>query len=172
MKKKFWGIVLAFVVFFACGCVETGCSREGVRARATINETFPLAVGAARISVQVAVTTPEMEKGLMYRTDLADNIGMIFVYKTPEKMRYWMKNVPIPLSIGFFKADGTLSEVRALLPNDARTTASSGADIQFVLEMNEGWYERHGVKPGDRLDRKLLAGALELRGEDSAEYGL
>lgn len=108
----------------------------------------------------------------MYRSELADNVGMIFIYKTPQKMSYWMKNVPIPLSIGFIKADGTLAEIRFMLPNDTRAVFSSGSDIKFALEMNEGWFERHGVKAGAKIDLARLAQALESRGEESAGYGL
>jgi len=173
MKKGYFGVFLLVFALIACGCVGAGCGRETqATARATIAEVFPMTVGDAKISVHVAVSQIEQEKGLMFRTELADNVGMIFAYKEPQKMHYWMKNVPIPLSIGFFKADGTLAEIRAMFPNDTSTISSSGDDIKFVLEMNEGWFARHNVRPGDRLDLALLAKALELRGEEPADYGL
>jgi uncharacterized protein len=172
MKKRLFVILLAGLAILACGCVNSGCSREAPREHVAIGGILPISVGKISIGVQVAVTTMEQEKGLMYRTELADNVVMIFAYKEPQKMRYWMKNVPIPLSIGFFKTDGTLAEIRAMQPNDVSETVSSGSDIRYVLEMNEGWYERHGIRPGDRLNLSQLAKALTLRGEEPAKYGL
>jgi uncharacterized protein len=172
MMRTRHGILLTCIALALCGCGSIGCSRENAPIHATISDVFPLSIGGVEIKVQVAITEPEQEKGLMYRSELADNVGMIFIYKTPQKMSYWMKNVPIPLSIGFIKADGTLAEIRFMLPNDTRAVFSSGSDIKFALEMNEGWFERHGVKAGAKIDLARLAQALESRGEESAGYGL
>ena len=168
-------LLLPFLLsaLFFTGCQEQGCSGpERASVAAPLSQHFEMTLGDRPVLLQVAVTLPEQEKGLMYRKSLAENEGMIFVYKTPQKMRYWMNHVPIPLSIGFFRSDGTLSEVRRMLANDTRTTESAADDIRFVVEMRDHWYAENGVKPGDKLDLAKLASALRQRGEEPADYGL
>jgi uncharacterized membrane protein (UPF0127 family) len=162
----------SLAILFLGALILGGCAQREKHACATVRDYEPLAIGNVPIRVQVAITEPEQEKGLMYRTSLADGDGMIFVYKTPMKMDYWMNHVPIKLSIGFILPDGTLDEVRPMLPNDTRNIESANSNIQDVLEMNERWYERHGVKPGAKLDMAQLAKALKARGEETAAYGL
>ncbi|HNX04793.1 MAG TPA: DUF192 domain-containing protein [Opitutales bacterium] len=171
--KRFISVLILSALTLG-GCIQPGCSANGEPAavRATIAQRFPMTLGGVPISIQIAISGPEQEKGLMYRTELADGEGMLFVYKSPQRMNFWMNHVPIPLAIGFIDPDGTLNEIRHMLPNDTRTTTSSGTNLQFCLEMDDGWYERHGVRPGAKLDLTLLAAALKARGEDSADYGL
>lgn len=154
-----------------CAVAVFGCARTE-KTHATIADRLPLVLGDANINVQVAVTQGEQVKGLMYRKQLPDGDGMIFVYKKPQEMAFWMNHVPIPISIGFIKADGTLDEVRLMLPNDIRSTVSSSKEIQYVLEMNKGWFERHNVRAGAKLDMELLEKALKARGEEPVKYGI
>jgi uncharacterized membrane protein (UPF0127 family) len=155
-----------------CGFVLSACSGEMQKTAATIQDYLPLAIDGKAVRAQVAVTEPEQEKGLMFREDLPDGDGMLFVYKTPQKMHFWMNHVPIPLTIGFFRPDGTLDEVRTMLPNDTRDIASSSDFIQYCLEMNDGWYARSDIKSGAKLDMGLVKKALEARGEETGKYGL
>jgi len=164
-------------LLFACILLTTAaalsaCSREPQTATATIKDYQTLEIDGKRVRAQIAVTNPEQEKGLMYCRSLAEGYGMLFAYKSPQKMSYWMNHVPIPLTIGFFKADGTLDEVRNMLPNDKRDIVSSNDRIQYCLEMNENWYARNQIRPGMKLDMELVKKAIEARGEDSTRYGL
>ena len=79
---------------------------------------------------------------------------------------------PTPLDIGFFRSDGMLAEIYALHPFDEKTVSSRGSELRFALEMNQGWYQANGVKPGAQLDLKALAAALKARGFTPAKYGL
>jgi hypothetical protein len=87
-------------------------------------------------------------------------------------MSFWMNNVPIRLSVGFFDSEGVLKEIHHMLPRNTRTVASSGDQIQYALEMDDGWFERHGVRPGARMDMAMLAAALKARGESPKAYGI
>ena len=163
-------VLLASVAALA---LLSACSHDGSkRTGATFNDTLPLSIGDVPIRAQVAVTGPEQEKGLMYRQTLSDGEGMLFVFKQPQRMAFWMNHVPILLTVGFIGPDGTLQEVRTMLPNDTRSIESPGTKTQFALEMNENWFARHKVKPGAKLDRELLSKALRARGEDPEAYGL
>jgi uncharacterized membrane protein (UPF0127 family) len=157
------------------------CARERAPAAASggtaadaksVLEFFPIKVGDRTVRMQLAVRSDEMQRGLMGRRDLGRDDGMIFIYDRPQQMTFWMRNTPTPLDIGFFRSDGTLAEVYALHPFDEKTVASRGRELRFALEMNQGWYQANGVKPGAQLDLKALAAALKARGFTPAKYGL
>ncbi len=122
--------------------------------------------------LQLAVTTPEMERGLMERTQLGPDDGMLFVYPRPQAMAFWMHDTPTPLDLGFFGAEGILREVYPLYPFDERTVASRSTALQFALEMNQGWFAAHGVRPGAALDLAAVRAALAARGFAPAAFGL
>jgi uncharacterized membrane protein (UPF0127 family) len=83
-----------------------------------------------------------------------------------------MRNTLIPLDIGFFDAKGVLREVRAMNPLDESPVTSFASDIQFAVEMNQGWYRANGVKPGAKLDMEALRAALVARGFDPRATGV
>ena len=75
-----------------------------------------------------------------------------------------MRNTPTALDIGFFTSDGALREVYPLFPFDERPVPSRSEEIQFALEMKQGWFEFADIKPGDKLDLNTLKQALKARG--------
>ena len=152
----------------------SACDYDGVNSRTPLPlETwFPLKVGEKEIQSQIAIRAGEKERGLMFRETLQEDAGMLFVYKAPERMTYYMKNTPIPLDIGFFDGSGTLQEVHRMMPYDLNRTISNSDQIQFALEMNQGWFSRNQLYPGTKLDLVLVAEAISGRGEDPAGYGL
>jgi uncharacterized membrane protein (UPF0127 family) len=128
-----------------------------------VADYFPIKVGDKTVRMQLAVLPEEQERGLMERTDLAPDAGMIFIYRSTQRMTFWMHNTPTPLDIGYFTADGTLVEIYPMLPFDERTVASRGRDMKYALEMNLNWYRDNGVKPGAKIDLKALAAAVRAR---------
>ena len=168
-------------IAIALGTAMTACAKNkgdgagntpGATAPKTVADFFPIKVGDKTVRMQLAVHSAEMQKGLMGRRDLGPDDGMIFVYDKPQQMSFWMRNTPTPLDIGFFNRDGTLEEVYPLHPFDETTVSSRSRQLQYALEMNQGWYHRNGVKPGARLDLKALAAALKARGLDPRKFGL
>lgn len=122
--------------------------------------------------MQLAVRPSEMQRGLMERRDLGRDDGMIFVYDKPQRLSFWMHNTPTPLDIGFITAEGVLEEVRQMHPFDETAVPSRSTQVQFALEMNQGWFAAAGVKPGAKIDLKALGAALRARGFDPARLGL
>lgn len=164
-----WGwLILASLLLAGCGRGEPAAAA----APKTVFDHFDVKVGDRVVSMQLAVLEPEMERGLMERRDLGENEGMLFVYLRPQRMSFWMHNTPTPLDIGFFTRAGELAEVYAMQPFDETTVASRGTDLQFALEMNQGWYSAHGVRPGARIDLKALAAALRARDFDPRKFGI
>ena len=110
-----------------------------------------------------------MKKGLMHRTTLGENRGMLFFYGPPKQMSFWMQNTKISLDIGYFTSDGVLREIYPMYPMDERSVKSRRDDLLMALEMNQGWYAKNGIKPGDKFDLEILKKALLARGVDEVK---
>jgi uncharacterized membrane protein (UPF0127 family) len=101
--------------------------------------------------VEIADNTEARELGLMYRQRLAQNSGMLFVFKQPQHLTFWMKNTEIPLDMIFVRADGTVAGiVENTEPFSERQVGVTG-NSQYVLEVNGGFARRHRIKAGDSL---------------------
>ncbi len=138
----------------------------------TVADVFPIKVGDKVVRMQLAVSEPEQERGLMERRDLGADDGMLFVYAKPQQMHFWMHDTPTPLDIGFFDANGILVEFYPMQPFDETTVSSRSADIKYPLEMNQGWFSKNAIKPGAKLDLKAVAKALRERGFEPRNFGL
>jgi len=166
--------VLSILVAFGAAFVLSGCGGDNARPKElkTVGEYFPMKLGDRTVRLQVAVTPLEMQKGLMDRTTLGVDDGMIFVYPRPQELSFWMRNTLIPLDIGYFDPKGVLQEVWQMYPRDERETKSRGHELQFAVEMNQNWYRDHGVKPGAQLDLAALKQALVARGLEPRRLGI
>ena len=133
---------------------------------------FPIGIGAKTVQLQVAALPNETRQGLMHRRDLKPDDGMVFVFPSGEQRGFYMRNTPTPLTIGYFDTDGILREKYDMHPFDETTVSSRSRQIQFCVEMQQGWYERNGVKTGARLDMKALVAAMKARGLDPIEFGM
>jgi uncharacterized protein len=117
-------------------------------------EKLWLVTGAGQetpIDVEMADDPKEKELGLMFRTELADNQGMLFPYGAPQEVSMWMHNTYIPLDMVFIRADGTVHRIeRRAEPLSDRIISSEGP-VSAVLELAGGAAERLGLKPGDHV---------------------
>jgi uncharacterized membrane protein (UPF0127 family) len=87
----------------------------------------------------------------MYRQRLGQDAGMLFVFKQPRHLVFWMKNTEIPLDMIFADADGRVAGIVANAEPFSEQPLSVAGDSQYVLEVNGGFARRHGIKPGDRM---------------------
>jgi hypothetical protein len=108
-------------------------------------------VGKTPLWVEVADTLEKQERGLMFRRSLPENEGMLFVYKEPIEMSFWMRNTLIPLDIVFVGADGVILNIHQARPLDESVLYRSAGAAKYVIETNQGWCARHGIVPGDRV---------------------
>jgi uncharacterized membrane protein (UPF0127 family) len=165
-------LLLASLVFVA-GCdSKQHFSSEPPVATKSIDDRFAIKVGDRTVQMQLAAQSGEMEKGLMYRQSMGTDEGMLFLYRSPQQMNFWMHNTDLPLDIGYFDASGDLKEIYPMYAHDERTVSSHSQSLQFALEMNQGWYKQTGVKPGAHLDLKAVAEGLKSRGLKPADWGL
>jgi hypothetical protein len=109
-----------------------------------------LNAGIHNIVAEVARTPDERSTGLMFRPSLAANEGMLFVFEQPGQQCFWMKNTLIPLSVAFVTDDGAIVNIEHMKPQTLDSHCSTKA-VRYVLEMNEGWFARRGIKPGAKL---------------------
>lgn len=102
-----------------------------------------------RFEVELAITDAEQSKGLMFRTELADDKGMLFPYETPIPLSFWMKNTVISLDIIFINEDGSIANIaRDTVPYSLDSVSSINPAIA-VLELRAGLSKELGIKKGD-----------------------
>ncbi len=112
-----------------------------------------LVQGSRRVVVQVEVAdTPETRRrGLMFRTHLPENHGMLFLFEAPQRLAFWMKNTQIPLSIAFISARWRIVDIQDMdppAPGGQIPVYVSRAEAQYALEVNQGFFARHGITVG------------------------
>jgi uncharacterized membrane protein (UPF0127 family) len=113
----------------------------------------------ARVRMELAITDAEQTLGLMYRTSLRENYGMLFVYKEEEPdLQYWMKNCKMNLSIAFCDAKGVIIKIHQVMkapepgtPDHKLERYESGGPAKYAVELEEKWYEKNKVAVGDRI---------------------
>lgn len=112
--------------------------------------TISLSAGMHLIKAEVALTPEQHQIGLMHRTQMATNEGMLFVFDRPGQQCFWMKNTLIPLQIAFVADDGTVVNLAEMTPKSLDSHCSI-RPVRFVLEMNTGWFTKRGIQAGGRL---------------------
>ena len=100
---------------------------------------------------ETARNQAEQARGLMFRTAMGDDEGMIFPYDPPRNVSFWMKNTVIPLDIIYIGADGGILNIAKAVPYSEEPLPSAGA-AKAVLEINGGRAAALGIKPGDRVE--------------------
>lgn len=112
--------------------------------------TVPLVIGKHKLLAEVAADPQTRERGLMFRFDLRDDEAMLFVFPESQRLTFWMKNTPLPLSIAFIDARGTILNIRDMMPYTLEGHPSEG-DALYALEVNRGWFTARGIRAGDRV---------------------
>ncbi|CAN5886476.1 hypothetical protein BH11PSE6_BH11PSE6_28400 [soil metagenome] len=131
-----------------------------VTAASKASETIALTVassnGTHEFAVEIAKTTQEQERGLMFRTDIPANGGMLFAPYPPDggaprQASFWMKNTPSPLDIIFIRADGTIATIAENTVPYSETSVPSGEPVAAVLEIRGGRAAELGIAEGERV---------------------
>jgi len=97
---------------------------------------------------EIAREQVEINTGMMFRTNMLDNEAMLFVFPGPDSKNFYMRNCVVALSAAYIAPDGSIVEIVDLQPGDERGVQSQSNNIQFVLEVRQGWFQRHNVSPG------------------------
>lgn len=150
-------------VVLAVSSLIVGCSsgiaapQEGLP---VIEACFVSAAGTVPVKLEVASSSEQRRKGLMGRTSLEPEAGMLFEYNEPREAShgFWMYKTLIPLDIAYLNQDGVIGSIRQMVP--CASASGSGcptypAGVPFIqaVEMNAGFFREHGIRTGDRLYR-------------------
>ena len=115
-----------------------------------------LTAGMHRIDAQVAQTPQERQVGLMYRQEMPPQEGMLFVFEQAAVQCFWMKNPLLPLTAAFVADDGTIVNLADMQPQTSDSHCST-RPVRYVLEMNQGWFAKKGLKAGFKLSGALFS---------------
>ncbi len=115
-------------------------------------------IGSKLITVEIADNHEKQAFGLMYRSALANDQGMLFVFSDEQVRSFWMKNTFVPLSIGYFDSQKKLIDIQDMKPaiSEMQTdfpSYASRAPAQYALEMSLGWFQKNKIKLGQRFER-------------------
>ena len=102
------------------------------------------------LDVQLAQTPLERQIGLMFRKDMPQHEGMLFIFEQPATQCFWMRNTLIPLTAAFLADDGTIVNLADMKPQSDDSHCSN-KPVRLVLEMNQGWFARRGIRAGYKL---------------------
>ncbi|MDX9730654.1 MAG: DUF192 domain-containing protein [Bdellovibrionales bacterium] len=153
---KFWwpmlSGLLAFLITVPMSSVEASSTPDSVAPKFAVRE---IQVGTRKIKVEIADTDDKRAFGLMFRTKLEENTGMLFIFDETRQLSFWMKNTLIPLSIAYIGEDLVIQEILDMQPaviGVARPKSyPSRQKAKYALEMNVGWFEKNQIRPGVRL---------------------
>ena len=116
-----------------------------------------LTIKNQKLTAEVANTDATRSTGLMHRRMLPENRGMLFIFPEVGIHAMWMMNTYVPLSVAFIDSDGTIINIADMQPH-TQTSHHASRPAKYALEMNQGWFKKRGVKPGDRIEGIEKAG--------------
>ena len=140
-----WGLATA--------CAACVLASVPARARETAQTDLPrtrLQAGKATMDVQIASTFHQRQVGLMHRKNMPANEGMLFVFPESGVQCFWMKNTYLPLTAAFVDTDGTIVNMADMQPLSEQNHCST-KPVPYVLEMHQGWFKRHRIRSGMRI---------------------
>ena len=146
-----------FVVMGLVLVALVGCAASGPQPRLPVTPLSILtARGPVHFRVELASNSSEHATGLMFRTVMAPDAGMLFDFHRPTSVAFWMKNTILPLDMIFIRMDGTVSTIHARAVPESETPIYSAEPIRAVLEINAGRAEALGIEPGDRVEHAIF----------------
>lgn len=161
-------LMLSLPLFFACQAPAAERTSNGA-APALPAGVLPVDFAAGTVTVlsrsgashhlqvEIAETLEQQERGLMYRTAMPAQSGMLFVYPREERGGFWMLNTRIPLTIAFAGDDGVIFQIDDMAPCTSRyaflcPSYPARAPFRYALEVNRGYFEERGIGIGDRIE--------------------
>lgn len=110
--------------------------------------TLKLYVGPKEIRAEIASKDVEIRTGMMHRTEMGENDGMLFVFPRSFRAAFYMRNTKVPLTGAYIDPDGVVLELHDMKPLDESSIEASTDRVQYVLEMNQGWFQKNGIGVG------------------------
>ena len=161
--KIIWsgGLLTLLVLLTACGNSTSTTGATPVAAKPEIDPVFghlthvqpklptiKVWLGSEELKTELALKPIEIATGMMFRTNMAENEAMLFVFNSPGPRNFYMRNCTVPLTACYVNPDGVIEEFAKLDAGDTNGVQSKSWNIQYVLELPQGWPERHNVRTG------------------------
>jgi len=146
--------LLAAAAFGGCGkpaepAAVAATTDRGAPAQAQPKlQTLKIYVGPEEMVAELALTDLQQATGMMFRTNMAENAGMLFPLPRTQRASFWMKNCPLPLSAAYIDPDGIIQEIHDLQSYNTNAVTAGSDNIRFVLETPQGWFQKHHIAPG------------------------
>jgi uncharacterized protein len=161
-----WKISAVVLVLLLAGCGSTQAdqdtgSKDAPQKTAAGKETPGLrtvvidASGGKKVEVRVEIADDPWEeaRGLMYRTALGEDRGMLFIFSDEQELSFWMRNTLIPLSVAYIDSGGRITDILDMKPLDDKPPHYvSSEPAQYALEVNQGFFDDRSVKVGDHAE--------------------
>ena len=151
MKSDWRAFVLAVALAMPVACSTGPLSSSTAQAAELIPLTIKTAKGERKFSIEIARTSQEQARGLMFRESLPADGGMIFPMIPPRYASFWMKNTLIPLDMIFIRSDGTIARIEPETVPQTLEPVSSGEPVAAVLEIDGGLSAKLGIAEGDTV---------------------
>lgn len=165
-------ILLALLLALATGCAD---SSDAPATTASAPASIPFDIEGTlsfvrggdtlrTIDIEVADTDSTRQRGLMERTEIPSDTGMLFIFPRAQQQAFYMANTPRSLDIQFYAADSTLLNIAENTTPFSPANVLSEGEAQFVVEVPAGYSRRIGLVPGDRITWSLDGDGAELSG--------
>jgi len=154
----------ALALFLVCGAVPTISAAQ--TAEQTVKfESEPLSIKTAKgethtFTVELALTEPQLEFGLMYRDRMPADHGMLFDFGTSRPVMMWMKNTKLPLDMLFLARNGVITHIQENAVPYSEAIINSGGPVDYVIELNGGIVKKLGLAVGDQVTSGTIAAKL------------
>lgn len=139
-----------FILNFICVCLSAPLLVRAQDVPQLDLERTIIRAGMHQIDTQLALTPKQREIGLMFRKDMPQHEGMLFVFERPAIQCFWMKNTDLPLSAAFVADDGRIVNLVDMQPHTTQSHCSTEA-VRYVLEVHQGWFSKKNIVAGHLL---------------------
>lgn len=144
-----WIWLIAFQILFNTVSISA-------ESRKVSFKTEKIQIGSKKIKVEIAQNNEQHQYGLMNRTRLPENEGMLFIFNNDQQLSFWMKNTLIDLSIAYINRSKTIVDIQEMKATNQLMIGEipsypSSKPAMYALEMNSGWFKKNKIKIGDKL---------------------
>jgi uncharacterized membrane protein (UPF0127 family) len=166
-KTGFLGILKsAILALFLVGAIApSSFAAQTAGQQSMAFDSEPLSIASPKgqthkFTVELALTPPQLEFGLMYRDKMPADRGMLFDFGTPRPVMMWMKNTKLPLDMLFLDQKGVITHIQENAVPYSEAVISSSGPVAYVIELNGGVVKKLGLAVGDKVTSATIAAKL------------